>query len=41
VPDRLFWAQPEDEEGEGEADGNDGHAPGADYFEVPFNETKH
>ena len=41
VPDRLFWAQPEGEDSDGEAAGSDGVAPGADYFEVPFNETKH
>ena len=41
VPDRLFWAQPEGEDGEGEDPGGDGVPPGADYFEVPFNETKH
>ena len=41
IPDRLFWAQPEGETEEGESD-EDGHLhPGADYFEVPFNETKH
>ncbi len=41
IPDRLFWAQPE---GESEADDgaeDDSLHPGADYFEVPFNETKH
>ena len=41
VPDRLFWAQPEGEDSEGEAADNSGVSPGADYFEVPFNETKH
>jgi hydroxymethylpyrimidine/phosphomethylpyrimidine kinase len=41
IPDRLFWAQPEGEGGE-ETDGPEDHLhPGADYFEVPFNETKH
>ena len=41
IPDRLFWAQPDEgaEDGEGESD--DGLQPGSDYFEVPFNETKH
>lgn len=39
IPDRLFWALPEGEETDGE-DGPEVH-PGADYFEVPFNETKH
>ncbi|PUE17840.1 hydroxymethylpyrimidine/phosphomethylpyrimidine kinase [Limnohabitans sp. WS1] len=39
IPDRLFWALPDDEETDDEAD-PEGH-PGADYFEVPFNETKH
>ena len=35
---------PEDaqgEDGDGEAAGGDGVPPGTDYFEVPFNETKH
>ena len=40
IPDRLFWALPEGEETEDEEDGPEVH-PGADYFEVPFNETKH
>jgi len=41
VPDRLFWALSDDAEGHGEAASDDGPHPGADYFEVPFNETKH
>lgn len=41
IPDRLFWAQPEEEGSDNEASDNDGLLPGADYFEVPFNETKH
>jgi hydroxymethylpyrimidine/phosphomethylpyrimidine kinase len=41
VPDRLFWAVPDDEAGRGEDTEGDGLHPGADYFEVPFNETKH
>src|SRR5574343_552126 len=41
VPDRLFWAQPDTEDGEGETAEDDSQAPGAGYFEVPFNETKH
>ena len=41
VPDRLFWAQPEGESEEGESTEDDSLHPGADYFEVPFNETKH
>jgi len=41
IPDRLFWAQPEDEGDDDEAEEGDGQPPGADYFEVPFNETKH
>lgn len=36
VPDRLFWAQPEDDENE---DGDDAVQP--DLYEIPFNETKH
>ena len=40
IPDRLFWALPEGEETDDEEEGPDVH-PGADYFEVPFNETKH
>ena len=39
IPDRLFWALPEGEETDDE-EGLEVH-PGADYFEVPFNETKH
>ena len=39
IPDRLFWALP-DEEGAEEDEGPEMN-PGADYFEVPFNETKH
>ncbi len=40
IPDRLFWAQPDEgEAGDGEDDGS--LSPGNDYFEVPFNETKH
>jgi hydroxymethylpyrimidine/phosphomethylpyrimidine kinase len=39
IPDRLFWALPESEEGEeGEPDGPDMNA---DFFEMPINETKH
>lgn len=41
IPDRLFWAQPEGQDEEDEANRDDGLAPGSDYFEVPFNETKH
>jgi len=41
IPDRLFWAQPEGETEEGEGTEDEGLSPGADYFEVPFNETKH
>ena len=41
IPDRLFWAQPEGESEEEYATEDDGLHPGADYFEVPFNETKH
>lgn len=39
IPDRLFWALPDEEETDDEPD-PEVH-PGADYFEVPFNETKH
>jgi hydroxymethylpyrimidine/phosphomethylpyrimidine kinase len=39
IPDRLFWALPDDEDTDADA-GPEVH-PGADYFEVPFNETKH
>jgi len=38
IPDRLFWALPEGEETD---DDGPEVQPGADYFEVPFNETKH
>ncbi len=41
IPDRLFWAQPDDESEDSEDTEDDGLPPGADYFEVPFNETKH
>ena len=41
IPDRLFWAQPEGETEEADNEEDDGQPPGADYFEVPFNETKH
>ena len=41
VPDRLFWAVTDDEANPGDASENDGLHPGADYFEMPFNETKH
>ena len=40
VPDRLFWAQTDEEDSTQEPD-SDRMPPGADYFEVPFNETKH
>ena len=40
LPDRLFWAQSEAEQDDAE-DEPGGPTPGADYFEVPFNETKH
>jgi hydroxymethylpyrimidine/phosphomethylpyrimidine kinase len=39
IPDRLFWALPETEEGdEGDEGGPDMNA---DFFEMPINETKH
>ena len=41
IPDRLFWAQAADESGEDPHTQDDDLTPGADYFEVPFNETKH
>ena len=41
IPDRLFWALSEDAEDHDDDTGADGLPPGADYFEVPFNETKH
>ena len=41
VPDRLFWALTEEEAGDSDEAEDDGLHPGADYFEVPFNETKH
>ena len=41
VPDRLFWAQPEDDNPADADEEDDNRSPGADYFEVPFNETKH
>jgi len=39
IPDRLFWALPETEEGEEGDDG--GPDMNADFFEMPINETKH
>ncbi len=36
VPDRLFWAQPEDDESE-----EDAEATRPNLFETPFNETRH
>ncbi|WP_295519573.1 bifunctional hydroxymethylpyrimidine kinase/phosphomethylpyrimidine kinase [Limnohabitans sp. Rim8] len=39
IPDRLFWALPDEEDMDTE-DQPDAH-PGLDHFEVPFNETKH
>ena len=39
IPDRLFWALPDDDDTDAD-DGPEVH-PGEDYFEVPFNETKH
>ncbi len=41
IPDRLFWALSEGDEDEASEGPRDGVPPGADYFEVPFNETKH
>ena len=41
VPDRLFWAQPDDETEDETEEPSKPLAPGADFFEVPFNETKH
>ena len=41
VPDRLFWALSDDEAGHSDDAEDDGLPPGTDYFEVPFNETKH
>jgi len=41
IPDRLFWAQPEEQNTEDADEDADHLSPGADYFEVPFNETKH
>ena len=39
IPDRLFWALPESEEGEEGDEG--GPDMNADFFEMPINETKH
>jgi hydroxymethylpyrimidine/phosphomethylpyrimidine kinase len=39
VPDRLFWALPEPEDGEDAPEG--GPNLNADFFEMPINETKH
>jgi hydroxymethylpyrimidine/phosphomethylpyrimidine kinase len=40
IPDRLFWALPEGEETDTDED-EPSVQPSADFFEVPFNETKH
>jgi hydroxymethylpyrimidine/phosphomethylpyrimidine kinase len=40
IPDRLFWALP-DAEDDNEAEDDTEAQPGADYFAVPFSETKH
>ena len=39
IPDRLFWALPESEEGEEGDEG--GPDMNADFFEMPINDTKH
>ena len=39
IPERLFWALPETEEGEEGDEG--GPDMNADFFEMPINETKH
>jgi hydroxymethylpyrimidine/phosphomethylpyrimidine kinase len=39
IPDRLFWALPEAEEGEDDTEA--GPDMNADFFEMPINETKH
>ena len=39
IPDRLFWALPEPEESEDDAEA--GPDMNADFFEMPINETKH
>jgi hydroxymethylpyrimidine/phosphomethylpyrimidine kinase len=39
IPDRLFWALPEPEDGEDAPEG--GPNLNADFFEMPINETKH
>ena len=41
VPDRLFWAQPDDETEDEATEPSKPLAPGDHFFEVPFNETKH
>ena len=41
IPDRLFWAQSDEDEAVGDETADQRLAPGHDYFEVPFNETKH
>ena len=38
IPDRLFWALPDTEDDEAEAEGPDMNA---DFFEMPINDTKH
>ena len=38
IPDRLFWAQPEDDEEDAAAD-HEGRTP--DFLQIPINETKH
>src|SRR5574343_80009 len=41
VPDRLFWAQPDTEDGERETAEDDSQAPSAGHVVVTLNETKH
>jgi hydroxymethylpyrimidine/phosphomethylpyrimidine kinase len=38
IPDRLFWALPDAEDDDAEAEGPDMNG---DFFEMSINETKH
>jgi hypothetical protein len=40
IPDRLFWALPDAEDGDDEAEA-EGPDMNADFFEMPINDTKH
>ena len=41
IPDRLFWAHPDDEDGEPGGASNDDEGPSAGTFDLPAHDTKH